>query len=102
MVWLVLRFLSALLIAYWIRRGYQKLLWPRRAGLAWIIGPNLLAALTIFGATTVFKLLLVQTAAKPFILGSLVLVLVAQAIWTVFDTMLLRAQRHQERRMSRA
>ncbi len=101
MIWLSIRFLLMLCIAYFVGRLAARFLAARATLFRAVIVPNAVAFIVIFGAVSLIKYFASGGASLGHIAPTLITIALAQLVWLAFDWLRYKAERSTSRGRSR-
>ena len=101
MIWLSIRFLLMLCIAYFVGRLAARFLSVPGTVVRAVIVPNAVAFTLIFGSVFLIKYFASGGASRYHIAPTLITIAFAQSVWLAFDWIRYKAERPASRGRSR-
>jgi hypothetical protein len=100
-IWLTIRFLLMVCIAYFVRRLASRFESVPVTLFRAVILPNAAAFVLVFGTASVIKFFASGGASLRFISETLITIALAQSVWLAFDWLRFNAERPASRGRSR-
>ncbi len=101
MIWVTIRFVLMVCIAYFVGRLTARFLAVPATLFRAVILPNAAAFVLIFGTLSVIKFFASGGASLAHIPGTLITIALAQSVWLAFDWLRYKAERSASRGRSR-
>ncbi len=101
MIWLTIRFVLMVCIAYFVGRLTARFLAVPATLLRAVILPNAAAFVLIFGTVSVIKFFTTGGASLGHIAPTLITIALAQSVWLAFDWLRFKVERPASRGRSR-
>ena len=101
MIWLTIRFVLMVCIAYFVGRLTARILAVPATLLRAVILPNAAAFVLIFGTVSVIKFVTSGGASLGHISATLITIALAQSVWLAFDWLRYNSERSPSRGRSR-